>query len=67
MKTILTTIVILLLLSCQEKKNGELLIEDSVTIYRDTFGVPHVYGKDVNSGEAAPLKEGPNSLKNLLD
>ncbi|MBL0112438.1 MAG: hypothetical protein IPP42_17000 [Saprospiraceae bacterium] len=53
MKTILTTIVILLLLSCQEKK-WRLLIEDSVTIYRDTFGVPHVYGKDVNSGEAAP-------------
>lgn len=39
------------------EKNGELLIEDSVTIYRDTFGVPHVYGKDVNSGEAAPSRK----------
>jgi len=28
---------------------GELLLEDSVTIYRDQFGVPHVYGKDDKS------------------
>ena len=49
MKFFFTTIVILVLMSCQEKKMGELLLEDSVTIYRDQFGVPHVYGKDDKS------------------
>ena len=49
MKTVLTTILLLALMSCQEKKKGKLLLEDSVTIYRDQFGVPHVYGKDDKS------------------
>jgi acyl-homoserine-lactone acylase len=49
MKRIFTIIVILVSMSCQEEKIGELLLEDSVIIYRDQFGVPHVYGNDDKS------------------